>query len=312
MSSSAQTVGATRGFSSAPLALALALALLPVIAGGCAGGATVRLGDQSPRPYHFAAPQPLPELGTAFDTENPTLTDDLLEIYFTSNHDGVSTDVWSARRGAPAEAFSTPTHVDEVSTPAFETSAAVSGDGLTLWVGSDRAGGLGELDIWMSTRSNRAGRWSAPVNLLSLNATAKDVPRPPGQRNLVMPLASERDGSGLYRTYLSARANPNAPFGSPSPLPELVFADKSTVDGFLTDDGLTLFFSSSPRTGPGDLFVAWRRSTSEPFSIYAPLDELNTTADDRDPWLSRDGKLIFFSSSRDGLLNIYQAAVLPR
>ena len=109
-------------------------------------------------------------------------------------------------------------------------------------------------------------------------------------------------------------------------VPELAYADRSTVDGFLTDDGLTMFFSSAPLadagrrgerrptrrrwpTPPADLFVAWRRSVNEPFSVTQPLDDLNTGGDERDPWLTPDGKTLYFTSDRDGVLNIYTAAV---
>jgi hypothetical protein len=98
----------------------------------------------------------------------------------------------------------------------------------------------------------------------------------------------------------------------------------ATVDGFLTDDGLTLFFSRSPATSAtdaggdagaaakADLFVAFRRSTAEGFQVTQPLDDLNTPADERDPWLTPDGKTLYFTSDRDGVLTIYTAAVLPR
>ena len=61
-----------------------------------------------------------------------------------------------------------------------------------------------------------------------------------------------------------------------------------------------------------DLFVAWRQSTSEPFSFTQALDDLNTGGDERDPWLTADGKTLYFTSDRDGALNIYTAAVKPR
>jgi len=276
------------------------------LAAGC-GGATVRLGDGMPRPYHFGTPSELSELGATLGNDNPTLTWDLLEIFFTSARDNNNTnnDVWTARRSAPGDAFGPVERVEAVSTPGFETSSAISGDGLTLWVGSDRAGGLGDLDIWMSTRPTRDGAWSAPVNLLSMNSPTKDVPRPPGQHGLVMPLASERDRPTLYETFLSARSGRTAPFGTPALVSDLVSADKSTVDAFLTDDGLTMFYSAAPENGPGDLFVAWRRAPSEPFTYSAALDDLNTASDERDPWLTPDGKQLYFVSDRSGLLAIY-------
>jgi hypothetical protein len=141
-----------------------------------------------------------------------------------------------------------------------------------------------------------------------------------------MPLASRRNPSTIYQSYLAARDAPGAPFGPPALITELAFSDRSTVDGCLTDDGLTLFFSSTP-AGPstdasvagadgavptGDLYVAWRRSVDELFSATQPLGDLNTASDERDPWLSPDGKLLYFTSDRDGVLNIYVATVDPR
>jgi hypothetical protein len=112
-----------------------------------------------------------------------------------------------------------------------------------------------------------------------------------------------------------------------------VYPDRSTVDGFLSDDGLTMFFSSSPfqfpadagpRPGDGgptvdgglapsaDLYVAWRQAVDAPFSRTQNLDDLNTGGDERDPWLTPDGQTLYFTSDRDGVLTIYTAAVKPR
>ena len=152
-----------------------------------------------------------------------------------------------------------------------------------------------------------------------------------------MPMASTATTAanpvaGTYQTYLSVRPTVGAPFGTPAPIPELSTPTRSTVDGFLSADGLTLFFStqmvSSTDGGTSandagaadagaaatkaDLFVAWRRSTHAPFSVVQPLDDLNTPDDERDPWLSPDGSTLYFTSDRSGALNIYTAHVRPR
>ncbi len=284
-------------------------------------GQTVRLGDSSPAPFHFDAPAPVAELASPSRTDNPTLTADLLEIFFTSDRQSGNGDVWFATRASPAQPFGAPQPLDAVNTAGFETSAAISADGLTLWFGSDRAGGAGGVDVWMAQRPARGAPWSTPVDVVPLSSPADDIPRPPGQHGLVMPMASARPApgnpAGVYQTYLAARATDGAPFAAPAPIAELDYADRSTVDGFLTDDGLTLFFSSSPAADgggdpPGDLSVAWRRSTGEPFSVTQPLDDLNSAASERDPWLSPDGRTLYFTSDRSGVLQIYTARVAPR
>lgn len=280
-------------------------------AAGCGAGQTVTLGGQ-PQPYHFGAAAIIPELAATTRSDNPTLTANLLEIYFTSVRDG-NGDIWMARRAAATLPFETPVPVVEVNTPSFETSSAISADGLTLWFGSDRAGGAGLLDTWVSTRAGWGAPWSTPVNVLALGSPGDDIPRSPGQHGLVMPMSSSRVVTGLYWTYLAARPSPGAPFGAPVLVDELAYPDRSAVDAFLTDDGLTMFFSSAPAStvaGNSDLYVAWRPSAGEPFSVTQPLDDLNTAADERDPWLTADGKTLYFTSDRDGALSIYSALVL--
>lgn len=325
--------------SGVPIARAASLwAALASGGAGCSSGITVVLGSSSPVPYHFDAPVLVAELASPSRTDNPTLTADLLEIYFTTDRVSGNGDVWFATRSSPSAPFGTPAAVDAVNGSSFETSSAISADGLTLWFGSDRAGGAGGNDIWVSQRASRGGVWSAPVNVIALNTPADDIPRPPGQHALVMPMAStqvtaKNPAAGNYQTYLAARATTGAPFAAPVAIPELDYTDRSTVDGFLTDDGLTMFFSSAPlaeaadaavprvdggaKTADGgapnsDLFVAWRRTTTEGFTGELPLSDLNTSADERDPWLSPDGTTLYFTSDRGGVLNIYTAQVKPR
>jgi len=308
------------------------LVALALAAVSC-GGKTVRLGSSTPPPYLFGDPVLVRELASDARTDNPTLTSDMLEIYFTTTRDGAAdTDIWYARRSSRNLPFEPPVPVDGANSDGFDTSAAISADGLTLWFGSDRDGGSGGVDVWVCERANRDSPWSTPMNLVGLNSSASDIPRPPGQHGLVMPLASTKvtpanPTEGNYQTYWAIRANRGAPFNTPVAIPELAYPERSTVDAFLTDDGLTLFFASVPApatdAGPtaapvdagvttSDLFVAFRRSTDEAFAIVQPLSDLNTSFDERDPWLSPDGTVLYFTSDRDGPLSIYTAAVEPR
>jgi hypothetical protein len=317
--------------------------LILLLSTACGCGKLNVLGTEWPVPYHFHVPAPVTELASPSRTDNPTLTGDLLEIYFTSNRDGGvgDGDVWVAKRTDPSAPFGTPALVDDVNTDSFETSSAISTDGLTLWFGSDRAGGLGMTDIWVSQRATRNDGWSTPLDLVGLNSSAEDIPRPPGLHGTVMPMASARDlAAPSYQTYFATRAGSSATFGAPVPVEGIDTADKLIVDGFLTDDGLTLFYSAAPvleplnlddagrdadarpdagstpdaapALGTSDLFVAWRRSTDGPFDFALPLTDLNTSANERDPWLSPDASTFFFTSDRDGAENIYSVSVRPR
>jgi WD40-like Beta Propeller Repeat len=303
-----------------------------LVAGAACSGRTINLGQVMPPPFHFGAPVVVQNLAGTGHRDNPSLTADLLEIYFTTNEDPAGNgDVWSAKRASIADPFENAAPIAEVNSADRETSSAISADGLTLWFGSDRPGGAGGLDVWVSRRASRTAAWPAPANVQALNTSADDIPRPPGQHQLVMPMASTKNtatnfADRNYQTYLANRSDPDASFQSPLTIPEIDTTDRPVVDGSLTDDGLAIFFASvrgfasTEDAGPGidagamdaEMMVAFRRSTEEPFVYSMPLGDLNSTGNDRDPWISPDGTVFYFTSDREGATYIYEARVLPR
>jgi WD40-like Beta Propeller Repeat len=278
------------------------------MAAGCAD-AVVALGDRNPPRYHFGTPELVPGLESAAKTDNPSLTEDLREIFFTSERSGGPAEIWTAKRADASERFGAPERVASLNSDGVETSPIVSADGLTMWLGSDRAGGLGDLDVWMATRTSRTAEWSALANVGALNSSAKDIPRPPGQRGLIMPIGSDRMDRGYYSIYFAARETEAASFHTPALVEELSTRSVSTVDAFLTDDGNAIFFVSGPAFGPADLYVSARKSLDEKFGEPVGLEDLNTPFDERDPWLSADGRQLYFSSDRSGHYEIYLASV---
>jgi hypothetical protein len=316
---------------------AAACGVLTCALGGCRGE-IVTIGEKPAPAYHFGPPRLVVELATYARTNNATLTEDLLEIYFTSTRDQGDFDIWTASRPTRFDVFGAPQKVRSVSSRSFDTGSAVSADGLTLWLGSDRRsmGSSGGLDIWVSTRPSRSSEWSDPVLVPVLNSPSFDIPRPPGVQALVMPLGSERGPGSVYRTFFATRASVTSPFDAPQPVPELTFENATTMDTFLSADGLTVFYASGPAlmaneggvpagldAGVGssaldattpvltaDLFVGRREKITDTFSEFTRIAELNTLFEERDPWLSEDKTQFFFSSDRGGNLNIYTCDVI--
>lgn len=73
------------------------------------------------------------------------------------------------------------------------------------------------------------------------------------------------------------------------------------TDPSLTDDNLTIVFTSDRAGGTGglDLYIGTRTSTSDPF-VVRELTELDSTASDQSPEISADGLTIYFSTTRNG------------
>ncbi|HEY5961872.1 MAG TPA: hypothetical protein VIV60_35175 [Polyangiaceae bacterium] len=283
------------------------------------GGNSAGSGGQTTLPPELTEPK-FTNVRRVFATisgyadDNPTLTSDLRELYFSSkNRPGGkgNVDVWVAKRDNSGMDFGEPVAVAEVNTAGVDGSPAISADGLTLWVGAElQSGGLGGYDILRATRQSRAVAFGAPELVPELSSDKDDIPRPPGYQGLTMPLASRRDYS-IYQTYLSTRDTLNTSFGTPTLVTELVVEGANLSDAFLTDDGLVIYFAHSVAER-SDLFVSRRPSLELPFGAALPLTTINTEQDDRDPWLSPDGTMLFFSSDRDnpGTLSLYQATLV--
>ncbi len=254
------------------------------------------------RAPRVADPKVVPVIGSDAKDDNPTLTQDLLEIYFTSTRSGDS-DVWFAKRDTADVDFDPPEQLSVVNTTEFESSPAIDRDGLTLWFARRFDDGLGGLDIYVSRRASREDEWSAPELAAALSSSGDDIPRPPGAFGLVMPLSVRPEGD-TYHLYVASRANEQADFGTPTILQSVVREEYGSVDGFLTWDGAHLLFSYT-HDELGDLYIT--NSDASDFAGPLPLTDVNTDADERDPWLSADGKWLFFASDRDETLRIYQA-----
>lgn len=74
--------------------------------------------------------------------------------------------------GGRWSAWSEPVPVEGINTAALETRAALSRNQLSLYFHSNRLGGLGRNDLWVSRRDCVDCPWQAPVNLGSVVNTA--------------------------------------------------------------------------------------------------------------------------------------------
>jgi hypothetical protein len=218
--------------------------------------------------------------------DDPTLTADLLELYF--NRGG---DIYVATRVTADVPFGTPKIVAELSTAAGETTPEITGDGLTIFVASARSGGFGADDVWMFTRSSRSQPFTNPTQMVSLSTAGEDAASAPTDDLLALVLV-RNSATEPYDLFASSRRTTDVPWSVPVPITELNSA-MSEASPFLSADKLTLYFDSN-RGGTNDLYIATRTAPDAPFGAPHLISELATTAADADPWVSPDQRHLFF------------------
>lgn len=111
----------------------------------------------------FGPAMPVSELNSPQGDFRPSLRADGLEIVLDSNRPappdvaGIGLrDIWVSRRRATWAPWSAPTNLGPViNSPFNDYLAMLSGDGTTLVMVSDRPGGFGGNDLYISTRSRR-------------------------------------------------------------------------------------------------------------------------------------------------------------
>lgn len=212
--------------------------------------------------------------------DDVTLTADMLELYF--NRAG---DIYAIVRSSLADPWSQAAIVSELSTQFAESTPELSPDGLTIFFSSNRPGSAG-VDIWVATRATRNDPWGAPVLATGLNSPAADRCAAPSLDPDMIVLASNRNG-GEFDLFISRRSN--GEWSVPMVLAETNSLEMDSAP-FAIDGRLIFFFSD--RAGSNDLYEA----TADPAGRFypAPITELNSDLEESDPWVSVDGRHMFF------------------
>ena len=124
-------------------------------------------------------------------------------------------DLWMTNRASTADPWGTPANLGPVvNSSADEQTPTISHDGLTLVFSSERAGGRGPDNLWMSTRPSTKQDWGLPVNLGSLvNSSGPDYECCLSYDGLALLFISERVGGlGGSDAYVTIRSNINDPW----------------------------------------------------------------------------------------------------
>jgi hypothetical protein len=184
-----------------------------------------------------------------------SLSSDGLELYFSGRRAGGhgKQDIWVTKRPYKGADWGTPVNLGSpINTPDFEMTPWITPDDCELYFSSDRPGGYGYEDIWVSKRASKNDPWQTPVNLGPVvNSTAKDMYPCLSPGGLVL-FFSDYDntpfrpgGHGRSDMYMTRRKSTADPWEEPVNLgPDMNTSSYDSVP-CISPDGSVLYFTSS-------------------------------------------------------------------
>lgn len=219
----------------------------------------------------------------------------------------VLTFLISTGRDAKADfTFGTPSNLGPtVNSPLSDGVPRITADGLELYFNSNRSGGYGDYDVWVSTRETVDSDWGEPMNLGStINTSAVDACPSISTDGLTLFFASSRPGGyGNSDLYVTTRQTTDDPFGSLVNLGPTVNSSSLDSGPCISIDGLSLFFMSNRPGGSGgdNIWLTTRETINGEWSAPVNLGpNVNGSGLAGFPYISDDGLLLFFASIRAG------------
>jgi hypothetical protein len=212
-----------------------------------ADGGNIHVATRPDRGTAFSAATLVPNVNTTGLEWTLHLSGDELTLYFSSDRpDGVGRqDLWFSTRSDPTSPFGDPSLVRVVNTADDELRPSLTQDELTLAFASDRPGGAGSYDLWLSQRASKQDDFSDPLNMSRLNTDGWDAGPAFSPDGLTIYFTSDRAGSvGATDIWYATRPDLASRFDAPQNL-DAVNTDASEAGPSLSPDGTELFFSST-------------------------------------------------------------------
>jgi hypothetical protein len=115
----------------------------------------IRVSEQAPD-GSFGPSTPVSELNSPFNEGRPTVRFDGLELFFHSNQAGGPFDLWTSTRETVFGTWSTPVSLGAtVNSTSADQHPYIAADRQTLFFASNRPGGFGGFDLYVTTRTKK-------------------------------------------------------------------------------------------------------------------------------------------------------------
>ena len=206
-----------------------------------------------------------PAINSTTPDGSPCLSADDLSLFFESKRPGGAggVDLWMTTRRTVSDPWGTPVNLGpKVNSSAFDMGASISADGRTLVFQSNRPGGAGAEDIYVSTRTTASNPWGRAVNLgPTVNSSTFDGQPYLTPDGLVLLFCSNRPGGfGDWDIWVTTRETTDDTWSTPMNLGPLVNTSAGEAEPFVSPDGHVLYFSDwmAPRPGGVGSIDLWK------------------------------------------------------
>ena len=181
-----------------------------------------------------------------------------------------------------------------------DSSPFISADGLSLYFTSNRPGGSGDYDIWITTRATTADPWSEPINLGSrINTPYIEWHPSMTADGLELYFDSDRPGgAGYWDLWVAKRKSTNDDWGTPVNLGPTINTPGAEESSNISPDGLVLRWASDRPGGHGygDIWATTRATRDDPWSEPVNLGStINTKNLEANAVISADNLVLFFA-----------------
>ncbi len=253
----------------------------------------------------------------------PAISNDGRTLYFSSDRpDGYGDhDLWVTIRPSTSDPWAEAINLGPtINSPEDDYGPSISADGLTLFFNSDRPGGFGENDLWVTRRTTPYEDWGPPVNLGPVvNNPANEFRPVISYDGLSLYFSSDRaGGEGTEDLYVTTRLTKNHVWSTPINLGPTVNSSDFDFCPSITHDGLVLIFSSSRPSEYGNhcnLWLTRRCTTSDAWKTPVNLGRFLNTDDVDHVDISPDGTSVLLTclkrSGGCGWQDIWQAPIIP-
>ena len=209
-----------------------------------------------------------------------------------------------------------------INSPSGDATICFSADSLELYFSSNRPGGYGYFDIYVTTRATKGDPWGPPLNLgPAVNTPDAEICPSISSDGLTLYFCDDWDwsprpgGLGGCDIWMATRASRSASWGTPVNVGAPINTSANEISPMVCGDGLALVFASTRAGGQGsyDLWTSTRETTQDDWGEPVNIGEVvNSGSFDDEPSLSSDDRALVFTSQRPGGFGSYDLWMTTR